>query len=71
MFWGYWGELEQKPGYSNYVVTYTLEPNDRSKYKMAITAISVKQTENDQYEANETFDGGLTEAKAQEIAEKL
>ena len=45
MFWGYWGELEQKPGYSNYVVTYTLEANDRSKYGMAITAISVSKAE--------------------------
>lgn len=74
MFWGYWGELEQKPGYSNYVVTYTLEPNDRSKYKMAITAISVRQTEEDPYEVDETGDGSdisLTEEDAYEIAQTL
>ena len=45
IFWGYWGELEQKPGYSNYIVSYSLELNDKSKYGMAITAISVRKAE--------------------------
>ncbi len=73
MFWGYWGELEQKPGYSNYKVTYTLEPNDKSKYKMAITAISVEQTAEDEHEVSDTedSDAALTEAGAKKIAEKL
>ena len=65
MFWGYWGEMEQKPGYSNYLVTYTLEPNDKSKYKMAITAISVKQTKEDRFETDETG-GGDAAADSQE-----
>lgn len=41
MFWGYWGEIEQKPGYSNYVATYTLEPNDESKYGMVVKEIEI------------------------------
>lgn len=53
MFWGYWGELEQKPGYSNYAVTYTLEQNDESRYGMVITSISISQTDNDPYERSE------------------
>lgn len=43
MFWGYWGEMDSKPGYSNYVATYTLEPNDKSEYGMVITSISIKR----------------------------
>ncbi len=73
-FWGYWGELEQKPGYSNYVVTYTLEANDNSKYGMAITAIGVRRIEGDQYEENETPDDSevsLTEDDAYEIAKTV
>ena len=47
MFWGYWGELEQKPGYSNYVLTYTLQPSNESKYGMIISAMNVKMIESD------------------------
>ena len=43
-FWGYWGELELKPGYSNFEATYELEQNDESKYGMAIRSISIKKT---------------------------
>ncbi len=43
MFWGYWGEMDSKPGYSNYVATYTLEPNDQSEYGMVIRSISIKR----------------------------
>ena len=50
IFWGYWGELEQKPGYSNYVATYELEPNDESKYGMVIKSISINRTDDDSYE---------------------
>ncbi len=74
IFWGYWGELEQKPGYSNYVVTYTLEQNDVSEYGMVITAISVRATEEDPYEADETPEESgisLTEDDAYELAGKL
>ena len=49
MFWGYWGELDQKPGYSNYVAEYSLEPDDGSKYGMVITAINISRLENDEY----------------------
>ena len=47
VFWGYWGELEQKPGYSNYVATYELEPNNESKYGMVITSISFNRKDDD------------------------
>ena len=59
MFWGYWGELEMNPGYSNYVATYVLEPDERSKYGMVITSISINRTEDDPYERtdDESADG--------------
>lgn len=49
VFWGYWGELEQKPDYSNYVATYELEPNSESKYGMVITSISINKVTGDKY----------------------
>ena len=49
MFWGYYGELEQKPGYSNYVASYTLEPDEDSMYGMVITSIDVSRMNNDEY----------------------
>lgn len=48
MFWGYWGELEQNPGRSNYVAEYTLEPDESSKYKMIIKKISISPLESDE-----------------------
>lgn len=48
MFWGYWGELEQNPGRSNYVAEYTLEPDQNSKYKMIIKDISISPLESDE-----------------------
>ena len=36
MFWGYWGELANAPGFSNYEVTYELTPNADSKYGLVI-----------------------------------
>lgn len=44
MFWGYWGQLEMNPGFSNYTVTYTLTPDDRSKYGLAVSGINVRMT---------------------------
>ena len=49
MFWGYWGELELKPGYSNYVAEYTLDPDAGSKYGMVITAISISRLNDTEY----------------------
>ena len=61
VFWGYWGELEQKPGYSNYVATYELEPDDESKYGMIITSISFNRTDDDPYEQSaDTGEGEST-----------
>lgn len=55
MFWGYWGELDLKPGYSNYVATYDLEPDDESKYGMVIKAINISRLHNEV--SNEPFYG--------------
>lgn len=52
-FWGYWGELEQKPGYSNFEATYAIEPNAESKYGIVIKSISIKKTADDPYEVSE------------------
>ncbi|MCR5509140.1 MAG: SPOR domain-containing protein [Lachnospiraceae bacterium] len=48
MFWGYWGELDQNPGYSNYVAEYTLEPDENSKYGMVIKEICITAVESDE-----------------------
>ena len=45
MFWGYFGEIETNPGYSNYVATYTLEANDSSKYGMVVKKIEITPLE--------------------------
>jgi hypothetical protein len=50
LFWGYWGELELKPGYSNYVATCTLEPSDESKYGMVIKEIEITPLDSDSAE---------------------
>lgn len=47
MFWGYFGEIEMNPGYSNYVATCTLEPNDESKYGMVVKEIEITPLDSD------------------------
>lgn len=53
MFFGYWGELQQDPGYSNYTVTYKLEPNSRSKYGVSVSSIRIKKISDSSSENNQ------------------
>ena len=41
LFFGYWGELEYNPGYSNYTIKYFLEPDAGSKYKLTVSGIEI------------------------------
>lgn len=41
MFYGYWGELSSKPGYSNYIVYYELEPSEETGSGLAVTSITI------------------------------
>ncbi len=41
MFWGYWGELANAPGFSNYEVTYELVPSEDSGYGLVIARAHV------------------------------
>lgn len=43
LFWGYWGVLQENPGYSDYMVTYELIPCSLSEYGFAISSITIKK----------------------------
>lgn len=41
--WGYWGKLLKNPGFSNYVVTYEMKPNDKSVYGFVISSMRIEE----------------------------
>ncbi len=43
LYWGYWGDLANDPGLSNYTLSYVLRPNDTSKYGLVVSTLSVKK----------------------------
>lgn len=53
LYWGYWGELSQNPGLSNYLVTYKLKPNESSTYGLAVSSIRISCIVQDESEVLE------------------
>jgi|GEM_PF-3660929 len=64
MYWGYWGYLQNDPGLSNYMVTYQLLPDEKSKYGMVIEAINIKKTDTDE-NADENPDSTVSSEASQ------
>lgn len=60
MFFGYWGELQQDPNYSNYTVTYVLEPNNKSKYGVSVSSMSIKKISDNASESNQDTNNNIS-----------
>lgn len=41
LFWGYWGELKNNPGISNYKIEYELIPSKKSEYGLIISSMKI------------------------------
>ncbi len=82
-FWGYWGDLQNNPGYSNYTVVYGLEPSNISEYGVVITSITINKiwdTSTGQIDQGELPTSGFygiwcaaskDESDARQVADKL
>ena len=44
LFWGYWGELKNNPGISNYKIEYELTPSKKSEYGLVISSMRIMKT---------------------------
>ena len=44
LFWGYWGDLKNNPGISNYKIEYELIPNEKSEYGLVISSMRIMKT---------------------------
>lgn len=64
VYFGYWGKLSQNPDLSNYLLTYDLKPDDRSKYGLAISSIRI--TNICQNESDIIEESKAEESKAEE-----